>query len=265
MQSQNNQISLLIIFTAAIIFLLAVVIVTLLYFYQKRQVNYQKNLNSLKLDFEKNLLKTQIEIQEQTFQNISREIHDNINLSLTLAKLNLVTLDWNDIKKAQEAINASANTLSSTIIDLNNLSKSIDTDLIKEQGLIKTISNEVNKLKNMAHLQISYDVKGEPIFMDSQKELVIFRIIQEAFNNVIKHSKATRIWLELNYGSHFLDIIIRDNGIGFKQHEICLEKQETHAGLNNMKTRAKIFGGNFLLESQPQKGTQILISIPYYS
>jgi two-component system, NarL family, sensor kinase len=261
----KSQIALLIIITTAIIFLLAVVIVTLLYFYQKRQLTYQKSLNTLKLDFEKNLLKTQIEIQEQTFQHISREIHDNINLSLTLVKLNLVTLDWNDIKKTCEAIDASAAILSSTIIDLNNLSKSIDTDLIKEQGLIKTISNEVDKLKNMARLQISYGVKGEPIFMDSEKELVIFRIIQEAFNNIIKHSKASRIWLELNYSSHFLDIIIRDNGIGFKQHEICLENQETHAGLNNMKIRAKIFGGNFLVESQPERGTQILISIPYYS
>ena len=198
MQTSNKEIVLLIIITTAIIFFLAAVIVSLLFLYKKRHIAYQQNLNTLKLDFEKNLLKTQIEIQEQTFQNISREIHDNINLSLTLAKLNLATLDWNDVQNTRESINSSLTILGSTIIDLNNLSKSINTEMIKEMGLIKTINNEIERIKNMAHLQIRYKVKGEPIFMDSEKELVVFRIIQEAFNNIIKHSKASKMLLELN-------------------------------------------------------------------
>jgi two-component system, NarL family, sensor kinase len=265
MQTNTRLITLLIIITTAIIFLLAAITVALLYLYKKRQIAYQENLNSLKLDFEKNLLKTQIEIQEQTFQNISREIHDNINLSLSLTKLNLTTLDWHDIKSTRESINSSLAILSSTITDLNNLSKSINTEMIKELGLIKTIANEIERIRNMAHLHIGYKVKGEPIFMDSEKELVIFRIIQEAFNNIIKHSKASKILLELNYSSHFLDVMIQDNGVGFNKNEVCSKKEERHAGLNNMNTRAKLFGGNFILESQPERGTQILISIPYYS
>jgi two-component system NarL family sensor kinase len=265
MQTSNKEITLLIIITTAIIFLLAAIIVTLLYFYKKRQIAYQENLNSLKLDFEKNLLKTQIEIQEQTFQHISREIHDNINLSLTLAKLNLMTLNWDNIENTRESVNSSATILGSTITNLNNLSKSINTEMIKELGLIKTVKNEIDRVKDMVHLEVSYKVKGEPIFMNSEKELVIFRIIQEAFNNIIKHSKASNIWLELNYSSHFLDVMIRDNGIGFNKTEVYSLKEDRHAGLNNMHTRAKLFGGSFLLESQPQRGTQILISIPYYS
>jgi two-component system, NarL family, sensor kinase len=265
MQARDNEITLLIIITTAIIFLLAAIIASLLYFYKKRQIAHQQNLHSLKLDFEKNLLKTQVEIQEQTFQHISREIHDNINLSLTLAKLNLVTLDWNDVERTRESINSSAIILGSTIADLNNLSKSINTEMIKELGLIKTIRNEIDRLKNMTQLQVNYEVTGETIFMDSEKELVIFRIIQEAFNNIIKHSKASNIWLDLNYNTDFLEVVIRDNGIGFKKDEISQKKENPHAGLNNMQTRARLFGGSFLLESQPQKGTQIFISIPYYS
>lgn len=259
----NHEIILLIITTTAIIFLLATIIITLLYFYKKRQIAYHQNLDALKLDFEKNLLTTQVEIQEQTFQHISREIHDNINLSLTLAKLNLVTLDWNDIPKVHESVDSSVHILRSTISDLNNLSKSINTELIKEQGLTKALTNEVNRLKNMAHLNVNYEIKGEAIFMDSEKELVIFRIIQEACNNIIKHSKATEIRLELNYDAHFLNVMIRDNGIGFDKNEISSIKGDQHAGLNNMQTRAKIFGGTFSLESRPRAGTKILVSIPY--
>lgn len=263
MQTKDSTITLLIIITAAIIFLLAAIIAALLYFYKKRQMAYQQNLNALTLDFEKNLLKIQVEIQEQTFQHISREIHDNINLSLTLTKLNLLTLDWNDVDKTRDAVSSSAIILGSTITDLNNLSKSIDTELIKEQGLIKTLNNEVSKLKNMAHLEVNFQIKGEAIFMDSEKELVIFRIVQEAFNNIIKHSKATEIWLQLNYDTSCLNMSIKDNGIGFNKNDIYSKKSDQHAGLNNMQIRAKLFGGNFLLESQPLKGTQIVLSIPY--
>ena len=103
----KSQIIFFIIIPTILIFLLAGLIITILYFYQKRQIIYEKNLNALKLDFEKNILKTQVEIQEQTFQNISREIHDNISLSLTLAKLNLNTINWNEnqeIKKKRLTI-----------------------------------------------------------------------------------------------------------------------------------------------------------------
>lgn len=265
MQTSDSEIVLLIIVTTAIVFLLATIIVTLLYFYKKRQIAYQQSLDSLRLDFEKNLLKTQVEIQEQTFQHISREIHDNINLSLTLAKLNLVSLDWNNNDKTRQSVHSSIDILGAAIVDLNSLSKSIDTELIKDQGLLKTLEHETKKLKNMAHLKVNYEVKGEPVFMNSEKELVIFRIVQEAFNNVIKHSKATEIWLKLNYDSDTLNVIIRDNGIGFHKKEIDSSKEDQHAGLNNMNTRAKLFGGNFRLESEPKKGTQIFVSIPYHS
>src|SRR5829696_1278855 len=131
MQTSINQISLFIIISCAVIFLLACLIITILYLYQKRQLLFQHNLHSLKLDFEKNLLKTQIEIQENTCQNISREIHDNISLSLTLAKLNLNTLDWLNIEHTYESVKNSVHIIGSAISDLSNLSKSMNPDLIK--------------------------------------------------------------------------------------------------------------------------------------
>ena len=225
---------------------------------------FKSNLNSLKHDYEKNLLKTQIEIQEHTFQNISREIHDNISLSLTLVKLNLNTLDWVHSEKAAESIKSSVHILGSAIADLSNLSKSMNTELIMNLGLMKVIRNEVEKLKNMARLNIDYEIKGEPIFMDSEKELIIFRIIQEAFNNILKHSKASKVWLLLDYSAHFLDVTIRDNGIGFVKEEVFNQKESNKAGLNNILNRAKLFNGTVNLETKPEKGTQILLTVPYH-
>lgn len=260
MPEGNHQITIFIIITTAIVFLLAIFIIALLILYQRRQINYNNKLNVLKLDFEKNLLRSQVEIQEQTLQSISREIHDNISLSLTLAKLNLNTLDWSQKSNAMKSVNSSINILGSAISDLSHLSRSMNTDVIKNMGLMKAVKNEVDKLREMAHLNVDYDIKGEPIFLDSEKEIVIFRIIQEAFNNIVKHARANRIWLELDYHKHFLDILIKDDGIGFRRNH---DDEANKAGMGNMETRAKLFGGQLVLETLPERGTQILVSIPY--
>ena len=99
--------------------------------------------------------------------------------------------------------------------------------------------------------------------MNCQKELVLFRIIQEAFNNIIKHSNATEVNLNFKYNSEHLDAIIEDNGNGFSPLEINY-KEKMHAGLINMKNRARAFGGTLDLVSSPNAGTKISITAPYY-
>ena len=81
----------------------------MLFIYQKKQIVYKSSLEEVKSNFEKILLSTKLEIQEETFQDISREIHDNICLSLTLAKLNLHTIDSNNTLKSEEKRNQTLN------------------------------------------------------------------------------------------------------------------------------------------------------------
>jgi signal transduction histidine kinase len=236
--------------------------VVIVYSYQHKKNAHQISLNTLKLNHEKNLLKTQIEIQEQTFQNISREIHDNISLSLTLAKLNLNTLDWNNKDSTYRSVKSSINIIGSAITDLSNLSKSMNPELIRNLGLMKAVKNEIEKLEEMAHLQVTYSIEGEPIFMDSEKELVIFRIIQEAFNNILKHAQASCIWLYLSYNLNTLKIKVSDNGVGFLLNDIN-NIRNNKSGLSNMETRAKLFGGYFEIETFPGQGTTIFVTVPY--
>src|ERR1700694_1306971 len=130
METTNSQIIIFLLITTAIIVFLAGFIVTLIYLYQKKQLAYQQNLDNMRLDLEKNLLKTQVEMQENTFENISREIHDNINLSLTLAKLNMNTINWNEKDKSAALINSSIDLLSKAINDLSDISKSMNPEVI---------------------------------------------------------------------------------------------------------------------------------------
>lgn len=263
MQTGKNDIIIFLLVTTIIILLLAGLIVSLIYLYKKKQFVYEQNLEQLKLDHEKNLMGAQLEIQENTFQHISREIHDNINLSLTLAKLNLNTLNWTDQDKSTSQLNSSINLISQAITNLSDISKSLNSDIINSQGLITAIRNEIFRIRETGVFDIALQITGDPIYMDTQKELIIFRIIQEAFNNIIKHAKATTAALNLNYNETALNIVISDNGSGFIFSNDTQTSNSGKAGLKNMESRTTMIGGAMQIDSIISKGTCLSFSFPY--
>jgi two-component system, NarL family, sensor kinase len=220
-----------------------------------------QNMETLKMNHEKNLLKTQVEIQEQTFRNISQEIHDNINLSLTLAKLNLYMLGQGGEEKTSDGINRSIGLIGNAINDLTAISRGLNSEVICQQGLIRALQQEIDRIGRNTALNIHLVISGEPVYLDSARELFIFRIVQEAFNNIIKHAEARVVELRLGYDCARIDVTITDDGKGFKQ-ELLGEKAGS-AGLTNIRTRTKWFNGSFSLQSEEKAGTQLFITIPY--
>lgn len=259
MQTSRELIFMLIITTTLLILVLVIFFAALLYFYQKKRTAYYESLNTLKTNYEKNLLSTQLEIQEETQQNISREIHDNIGLALTLAKLNLNTISTEELELAKEKINQSIELIGTALQDLRNISRSLNSELITNQGLIKAIEEEISRIKRSTTIKVAIHVSGEIRYLDTHKELLLFRIIQEALNNTIKHSQATKIKIELLYLPTRLRLSVSDNGKGFN-----IEKPECQkgSGLSNIQARTKIIKGEYIIESN-NNGTRITIIIPY--
>jgi hypothetical protein len=250
--------------TTLLILLLAGFILSILFLYRKKQIAYQKELEYIKSESEKTMLNTQLEIQEQTFQNISREIHDHICLNLTLAKLNLVTLEPANKQQLTERINSSIELLSNSISELSDISHSMNPELIESFGLIKTLEMEIEKIERPGLINIKYHVMGNPVFMTSQKELVTFRIIQEAFNNIIKHAKAKNVLIRLFYSEDQIEVTIQDDGIGFNPENFSANGScKAKSGLINMKKRANLIEGHFEITSKVTSGTHIHLSIPY--
>jgi two-component system, NarL family, sensor kinase len=257
----------IIITVTIILLLLTIFMVGVLLLYQRKKIDYQTSLESLKNEYEKTLLKTRLEIQEQTFQAISREIHDNINLSLTLAKLNLNTLDFNKFEKCSEQVGLSIHYVSKAINDLSDISESINSEIISNQGLLCALRRDIEKLSRLNCFIIQFNVCGDPVYLDAQKEIFIFRIIQEAFNNILKHAKAKNISLRLHYYARQINIIITDDGVGFKVPDKLnsIPKTKPTSGLRNMQKRAELLNGRYRLDSRIGRGTTIRITIPFYS
>jgi len=233
-------------------------IVTIVYKYQQKQNAYYKNLEELKIAHETELLQSRLEIQEQTFQNISREIHDNIGQKLTLAKLHLNTIDFSDRKKSEAQAADSVNLIGEAINDLSDISRSMSSEIVLNNGLIRALEFETNQLQKSGLYSITLNVTGETVFLNANKELVLFRIVQEALNNIVKHAAATIIDIQLHYEVENLTLVITDNGKGFVQQQ----GRDPGTGLTNMSKRANTLNGKCEIISSPGTGTRIKVEIP---
>ena len=248
-----------IILVVLFILLIVIFVVVFVFIYYRRQRRHVKEKQMLTLEFNQVLLQTQLEIQEQTLRTISQEIHDNVGQVLSLVKLNLNTLDMHGSNKEQK-VKSSIHLVSKAINDLRDLSRSLNGDKIADLGLQDAIDNELKIIANTGQFVTELIVTGEPYKLQSQNEMVLFRIVQESLNNTIKHSKARNITIEMHYEMASFKMAINDDGEGFAATE--LEATETGIGLNNMRNRASLVGALFSIQSLPGSGTSVLIQLP---
>ncbi len=255
-------------FTAIVIstiFLLIVAtgIVVLVLVHQKKQLQYFGEREQLKIKFDKEILEGKLDIQEQTFKNISQEIHDNIGQILSLAKITVNTMEVKDNDQLREKITASTELIGKAISDLRNLSMSLNADSILEMGLIKSIQFELDLIKKTGKYNTRLIVEGTHYSLTQQQELVLFRIFQETLQNALKHSKASEINMNVTYNSANFIMHISDDGIGFNAATIYNKKTGNSSGLRNIKARAVAIGADIKINSEEGKGTNIQIILPH--
>jgi two-component system, NarL family, sensor kinase len=209
----------------------------------------------LKVDFEKQILESKLEIQEQTFRHISQEIHDNIGQVLSLAKLTLNNLYASPPEVLKEKIDSSRDLIGKAIVDLRNLSKSLNTDYIKEMGLLRSVEYELEMLGKASSFDIELNTDGTMYRLEHRQELIIFRIFQEVLQNIIKHSNASRIQVLFCYQPESFHLEIADDGKGFDVSRLNGNvKDSSGMGLRNIDYRAKMIAADFSVTSDPVAG-----------
>ncbi len=242
-----------------ILFILIAFIYLSIIFYRKRYLLQEQAQELIKSNFQQTLLQTQIELQEQTLTTISQELHDNIGQTLSLAKLNLNTLKLQDATKAQESIDITKGLITQSLVNIRNLAKSMLGEKITEIGLQQALQNELKILEHTGLYQISFTANEHTHNLTPQQELLTFRILQEALQNIIKHAEATKIDVQFNTNSLQTNITITDNGKGFNVGS--LNANATGIGLKNMKTRAALINAQLQIESTIFQGTSFCIKI----
>ena len=244
-------------------------VVIILFFIQKKQKGFISDLNTVKLNYEKELYKVQLEIQEQTFQEIALEIHDNVGQLITLAKFGISALDFD---KKDEAIADSKN-ISAMLVkateDLRYMSRSMNSKFINNRGLTRSIETQVEYLQRSADFITYLHVIGQYVKLNETKEVTLIvdaachpAILQEAINNIIKHAAATEINITLTYSKEMLILCIQDNGRGFNFVEMMTGAESVN-GLSNMQHRARLIDAEFQIDSKPGNGTTVMVTTSY--
>lgn len=235
-------------------------IVYFIFLYRKRQKINGMEKHELHLQFQKILLQAQLEIQEQTFRNISQEIHDNIGQILSLAKLNLSSIELNEQADCRGMAISAKQLVSKAIQDLRDLSKSLNTDYVSGMGLATAIEYELRLIRKTDLYETELDIAGNVSAFDKQRELILFRIVQEVLNNIIKHAHATVIRVALEYGSELFRLTVTDNGQGF---DLGPMNKETGSGegIRNMHNRASLIDADFRVTSTIGSGTSVELTL----
>ncbi|TDQ11373.1 sensor histidine kinase [Pedobacter metabolipauper] len=255
MEEADKEIIIAIVIATTVILILSVFTVLFFMIFVRKKKILNKKRDELAENYEKQLLQTKLEIQEQTLNNISREIHDNIGQVLSFVKLSLGTAAKLNTEDKQLKIEESVNLVSEVINDLRDLSKSLSFEKIKKEGLNKAIADEVGRINRSGIIETTLTVNGTPYGFNAQNDLIIYRIFQEIINNSLKHAESNTLIINLNYSFNLFTLTVSDNGKGFDASNLNSEG----SGLLNMRQRAELINAVIEVNSRPGKGCKTIL------
>jgi len=242
---EQKELLILVFSACSTIFVFCISLIILFIMLQKRRLAYHEEI-----------VKTRIEIKEQTLKNISWEIHDNIGQILSTLVLYNHTLENNLPEEHKHKVLESRELIENAIREVRALSKATNTDYIKTVGLLESVKLELERFQRLKFLKINLIINGNPYRLNEENGLILLRILQEFFANTIKHSKASTLEVIFQYKLSELKIIAKDNGIGVQ------EGAKTGRGIINMQNRAILIGAFFNFDSGPS-GTTLEITYPH--
>lgn len=216
-------------------------------------------------DLRAELFRKVVAAQEAERQRIARDLHDETGQSLTAIGMGLRGLS-DELKSRRGQIDTLHELQVLTSDSLKELQRII-SDLrpahLDDLGLSATLRWYASRLQEMTRLNIKVDIDGEEHDLDETVKIAIFRIIQEALNNIIKHAQASSVSVSLDYKEKSVYILVRDNGIGFDMDAVKNRIGRVSLGLAGMAERAALLGGTVEVHSRHNYGTEVEAVIPY--
>lgn len=202
-----------------------------------------------------------LETLEKERNRISRDLHDDLGQILSSAKLKLEVFEYKSrIRDSQ--FNEAIELIGHAGKELRNIVHDLHPAEIERYGLTAAIELLIFQTQKLSGINVFLTKKQYKGSLSKKDELMIYRIVQEAIHNAVKHSKADMISVSLDEINNYLSVIISDKGIGFDKENIKLNKEEIHGyGLLNMFQRAEMIGANLIINSEPEKGTEIIIKM----
>jgi len=252
---ERKEIQLLVISLGIVFFTLIVILLVIFFYFLKKKNKFLVEKMEADLYFQSELVKTRIEIKDQTLCEISKELHDNIGqiISVAIMQLNICIsskdVQMNELKDLKTL-------LAKSLDELRILSRIINKDNLLQNNFLEAIQQDLERIKKLKKIKFNFNQIGAVPTINKEHELIIYRIFQEALHNSLKHSRSDLFDVHIETTDSLFTLKLKDFGIGYD-----LEKSNSGIGLNNMKLRAKLIGAELILNSD-STGTSVTIEYP---
>ena len=203
------------------------------------------------------LLKTRLEIYEETFRNIYSEIHDNVGQQLSVCRLYLSSVEERLTKPDNEKVGDVRLWLGQSISDLRNICRERTEELITRAGLLSAIGVMLGNAQKRFTIDLQLESGRDYIDPPPEEAVIIYGMVQEALNNAIRHARAREVRIRFDVEGCRWTAEIRDDGCGY-------DTTATHTGrgLHNLRQRAKLLSAKLNVVSIQGTGTVVYLSLP---
>jgi signal transduction histidine kinase len=227
-------------------------IVLFVFHYRKKQLDFFAENALIQFQYKNEIAQAQLEISELTMRRTVLDIQNKVGQNLALASMQIRSFQNEEISldiKPEDLI-------SEAIQDLRSLSKTLHSDYYLELGLNAAIRNELALIETSADIKCNFHIIDFPDEWEytAEQEIILFRCVQEAIANSVKHSQATEINVEIIEDEIQYKLLISDDGVGMD-----LNSTKFGLGITNMKQRLALIHGNFIIKSATNQGTHIVL------
>ena len=253
----ENEIITLIIAISILILVLSLVVVIVLTNYKKRQQIYFSEKAAMQKEFVNQLTQSQLETREEAFQQLGQELHDNVGQLLSTTKM-LLGITERNLTEVPDTLKTAEETLGKAIQDIRALSKSLNKEWLQQFNLVENLRNEMERINTAGYVQANLRTDITELPLPAETQVMLFRIVQEALQNSIKHAGAKIIRIAVKRVEDEIELLITDDGTGFN----AAKGIGKGVGIINMQHRTQLLGGTIAWREADSGGTEVYIRIP---
>jgi PAS domain S-box-containing protein len=208
-----------------------------------------------------------LNLLESERSKISRVLHDTIGQNVSILDFNLATIVEMLEESSRERISGLIDSMRGVIREtgdrLRDISSGLHPRLVQELGLVAGINNLIDRFQNTTGLEVEASIQGNDLEIEESVAVNLYRIVQEAFTNIFKHSNCSSVFFEMALENGRVSILIKDNGKGFDLEDVIQrEIDQRGMGLFIMEERAKAIGGSLQIYSESNRGTELQVKVP---
>ena len=259
----ESQAVLIIAFGAIGMLLMAGAIVLFGAFYQKKMLKEQLDRQLLEVDHRKKMMEAEMQSRENERSRLSKEIHDGVGAMLQALRATTMAVAINATPEDRDELSQQINEITETV---RRMAYDLMPPSLEKFGLIETLDEFCSKLNQYnPDIQFMFWSDGNPRPLDSRQQLILYRMIQEATTNVIRHARATEVQISMLWTPNLLSMRVADNGKGFDFPTESNRIQGRHGlGLYSMENRANLLGADLKYVANIPTGVMLAIHLPLH-